>query len=123
MNKFIHGLALMALLTMLVISLAWPASSIMWLASTSGPAVLLRGYLAFLAFTLLCTNPPRHPALRLITGVTAVMLLGWASYATYTNQMQFFDGVLYISVGLLFGATAIERKPQSIMINDQEYNV
>jgi hypothetical protein len=123
MNKITHGLALTALLTMLLISLSHPNSSIMWLASTSGGATLMRAYLAGLALVLLCTNPPRHQILRALAGGTGVFLLGWAGYGLYANQMQIFDGLLYLSVGFIFAVTALEREPYVITLDDQEYSV
>ncbi len=88
MNKIIHGLALTALLTMLLVGVLHPNSSIMWLASTSGSATLMRAYLAGLALILLCTNPPRHQILRALAGGTGVFLLSWAGYELYANHMQ-----------------------------------
>ena len=123
MNKIIYGLALLALVTMLIIGALWPASSPMWLASAAPHIILLRGYLALLALLLIFTNPPRHPALRLLTGLTATCLLGWTAYATYNNHLQIIDSILFFGVGTIFGVTALERKLQPVVVGGKLYNV
>ncbi|HXR50486.1 MAG TPA: hypothetical protein VN778_05685 [Verrucomicrobiae bacterium] len=108
MGKIIELSALVSLLFVFVCSVAFPRSSFMWLATASSTFTILRMILITLIATLLITRSFFDHHLHWLLGAFAIMLSGWALFATYSNQLQILDGLSFLAAGLSLGIEALE---------------
>lgn len=85
-------------------------------AATSDTAQLIRlGLIAVIAGQLV-TIPPRHPALRIATGLTALLATGYGINLFFSGYSPLLDVCVYMLVGVALGISALE-------LSDEDYNV
>lgn len=119
MGKSVLYLSFAAITFLFCASIIIPASSVMWLASTSFGAELLRlGMMGTLA-ALIITDPPRSIYLRTIVGFMAIGLAYWAIGATYQNNMRFLDTMAILQFSISAGIVALERGEEELLHLDK----
>lgn len=104
-------LLLLSFLSLAVLTLAKafdPTSRIFWMASASTGYQIIRIILATVLFGQLLTHPPRHTAFRMIAGIVAVLISGWAIQSTLNGVMPFLDSLSLLASATAIGVTALE---------------
>lgn len=90
---------------------AFPQSTLMSLASTTGAVYILRVAVTIGALAMLFTRPPRTTNMRLFLGSIAALLFSWVSYAIFQTGFPLLDGLLFAVASVMFGLGAMELTP------------
>lgn len=123
MGKVLLFSSACGLLFLLVFGIHDPDNPMVWMASTSEEFVLLRGFLIVVLLGLLVTHPPRNVFFRSFVGLLSVSLAGWASYATYNNEMKFLDTMALLQFSISAGIVALERRLEAAPLPWPRYDV
>lgn len=110
MNKFTLLLSFCALGFLTAMGSINPDNAAVWLSSQTQIMDILRLSVMGVLLILIFTNPPRKIPLRIIIGIAAVGLIGVASYGTYNNLMQAFDGIALLAAGTSALVATLEVK-------------
>ena len=108
MQKFMQACALAFLAYLTVGQIYFPNSPVMMLTSNATLVLALRAVIVLGILILTFTRPPRTHYMRFILGVTACLLLGWAGYQTYQDNLEILDGLVFLTAGVSFGLAALE---------------
>jgi hypothetical protein len=93
---------------MFVVSVAFPQSSFMWLATLSTNFTLLRIVLITLLATLLITTPFVDHHMNGLLGILGFSIITWVVLTTYSNNMQILDSLAFMGAGLSLAIEALE---------------
>jgi hypothetical protein len=107
-SKTLLFLSFIGLLFLIVGSILFPGSSVMWLASTAVPANILRIILSVVVVALLVTEPPRDTVFRMLVAYLAVGTGIWGAVAGYNNTIPLLDSASLLLASLSMGAVALE---------------
>ena len=111
MHKTLTAGAIVMIAVLLVGSCLFPASPIMWLASTSIVDTGIRIALVLMLVGLYFTDPPRHLVFRYVLGCAAALLGLFTLTSFYNNQIQLLDMLVYLEASVLFALAALESDP------------
>jgi len=106
MRRFNLWFSLVVLLSMGIGSYYSPDGSFFWLASTDIGAQMVRMGLLLVISVQLFTEPPRHVAIRIFTGLTATAV--WAVYVSTFMNTPIFDSVVLLQTAIALGISALE---------------
>lgn len=109
MGKLLLWCSLIALLIIGVGTYVAANNPMFWLASAAHSYQYLRIAAGAIIILQLMTAPPRHVVFRIIAGVFAVVLGGWAIHQTYDYHMALLDSAAFVGSSLAIVATALER--------------
>ncbi len=112
MSKLLLLLSFLSLVILALGTAFLHNNTIFWLASGSPVYQYVREILATVLFVQLITHPPRHIVFRLLAGLTAMLVGGWALAATYNGSMPFLDTLSLLASASAIGVTALEVKPE-----------
>jgi hypothetical protein len=96
MGKVLLLLSLLALLFVGIGTALMPNNPMLWLASGAPVYQYARIALAVILLIQFTTNPPRHLWFRLLAGIVALVIGGWATQQTYDYHMQFLDTFAFL---------------------------
>jgi hypothetical protein len=108
MRRFNLWFSLVVLLSMGIGSYYAPDGSFFWLASTDIGAQMVRMGLILIISVQLFTEPPRHMAIRLLTGATALAAAVWAVHVSTFMNTPIFDTVVWLQAAIALGVSALE---------------
>ena len=111
MGKTLMFLSFLSLVILVIGAAFFPNAQLFILASTSGSYQLVREILASVMFLQLITHPPRHLAFRILAGVVAVGVGGWALKSSYNGTMLLLDMFSLLASAVAIGVTALEISP------------
>lgn len=109
MKRFYLWFSLVVLLAMGFGSHYTPDGSFFWLASSDLGAQALRIFLAMIVLVQLFTDPPRHLAVRALTGVVALTTALWALHVSTFMNTPIFDTVVLLQTAVALAIAALER--------------
>lgn len=113
MSKLLLLLSFTCLAILILGTALVPQAAAFWLADGSANLQLLRIILAVFLLGDFITNPPRNIFFRLVAGVAALMIGGWALQQTYSNHMQLLDSLSLLAAAVTIGVTALELEPET----------
>lgn len=113
MKRFNLWFSLVVLLAMGIGSYYAPDGSFFWLASVDMGAQVVRMVLILLLSVQLFTEPPRHLAVRLITGAAAIGTAVWALQVSTFMNTPIFDTVILLQTAIALGVSALELQGES----------
>lgn len=116
MRKFHLWFSLLLLGGLIAGSAYAPNNPLMWLASTSTTAQAMRVGLAALLLLQLVTVPPRHIALRLATGASALTACVAAIALLFSAQSPIVDVFALLQAGVALGIAALEYTPRETAV-------
>jgi len=108
MRRFNLWFSLIGLLSIMIGSYYAPDSPFFWLASTDVGAQMVRMGLVLMISVQLLTEPPRHMAIRILTGLTALATAVWAVHASTFMNTPIFDTVVLLQTAIALGISALE---------------
>jgi hypothetical protein len=108
MKRFNLWFSLVVLLSMGIGSYYAPDGSFFWLASVDIGAQMIRMGLILLVSVQLFTEPPRHIAIRLPTGATAIATAVWAVHVSTFMNTPVFDTVVLLQTAIALAISALE---------------
>jgi len=108
MQKFMQACTLAFLAFLTIGQIYFPNSPLMMLTSNTTLVLGLRAVIVTGVLILTFTRPPRTHYMRLVLGVSASLLLGWAGYQTYQDNLEILDGLVFLTAGISFGLAALE---------------
>jgi hypothetical protein len=108
MQKFMQACTLAFLAFLTVGQIYFPASPLMMLTSSAPLILALRAVIVLGVLILTFTRPPRTFYMRCVLGVSASVLLGWAGYQTWEDNLEILDGLVFLTAAVSFGLAALE---------------
>lgn len=108
MAKALMFLSFLSLVILAVGAAFFSNAQLFMLANISTNYQIIREVLASVMFIQLITHPPRHVAFRILAGVLAVGVGGWAVMSTYNGNMNLLDTFSLIASAAAIGVTALE---------------
>lgn len=111
MDKMVYIGAILISLILIAGSVFFPASAVMWLASTSVAMNVARLVLIGMMIGLVVTSPPRRREFRLLLGVIGLAFGSWAVARLLSGSTQVIDALLFLAAAVSFGIAAIEAEP------------
>ncbi len=120
MSKLLLLLSFMSLVILAIGTTFFANYPIFQLASSSSFYEHIREILASILFLQLITHPPRHLVFRILSGLVAISIGGWAIAVTYASMMPLLDTLSLLASAAAIGVTALEVNPESAKRNRPE---
>lgn len=108
MAKALMFLSFLSLVILAIGAAFFSNAQLFMLASINTNYQIIREVLASVLFLQLITHPPRHFAFRVLAGLVAVTIGGWAIMSTYNGTMNLLDTFSLIASATAIGVTALE---------------
>lgn len=115
MRRFNLWFSLVVLLSMGIGSYYSPDGSFFWLASTDIGAQMVRMGLLLVISVQLFTEPPRHMAIRVLTGLIALATAAWALHASTFMNTPIFDTIVWLQTAIALGVSALELPDEGLL--------
>ncbi len=112
MTKVLLFLSFLMLGFFVIVSVLYPTSSVLWLASTATSYNYSRLAIMAVLLFMFVTSPPRNTLLRWVIGYGSVALATWSIFNTYNNDIQLLDGMVYLLAAISAGIAALEYFPE-----------
>lgn len=121
-NKFLIGGTVGLIATILVASVFFQSSPLLWFVDTSPVYLFLRSVMVLLMIGLLVTSPPRSKLLRSSLAIFAVMLVVVVVERVMAYQIHLLDVIIFIEVAIILAIESLERstyetRSGSLLIN------
>lgn len=123
MRKFYLWFSLISLLFLGLGTHFMGSNIIFAFAASNDTAQIMRLGLAAVIISQLVTIPPRHIALRVATGLTALMTAGYGMSLFFSGYSPLLDVCAYIMVGIALGISALELSTEDYNIRAAKYAV
>jgi hypothetical protein len=94
----------------------FPNSPVMMLTSSAPLILELRAAIVLGVLILALTRPPRTHYMRFILGVLACVLLVWAGYQTWEDNLEVLDGLAFLTAGASFGLASLELPAPQVTV-------
>lgn len=108
MRKFHLWFSLICLLILGIGVYFMPDNPMFWLVSGEVSSQIMRGVLVAAVVIQLVTEPPRHIALRAVTGAVAALSAGYAFYTISLLGNPIFDTIIFLQTAIALTITALE---------------
>jgi len=110
MGKLLLLLAFVCLTSLTIGTALFPQSAAFWLASGGIGYTLVRTALGAVLLVQFFTDPPRHVYFRILAGLLATAVGGWALSATFSNEMELLDSLSLLASAAAIGCAALEMQ-------------
>jgi len=111
MDKTVYVGSLLIALMLILGSVLFPSSAVMWLASTSELMDIARGIMVALMLGLIFTNPPRSARFRLLLGTVSFAFGVWGLRQLFNGSVHIIDAMLLLETSVAFCLASIEAEP------------
>ena len=108
-NRFLIGATTGVVAAIIVASIFFEASPLLWFVDTSPVYMFLRFVMVLLLVGLLVTNPPRSVLLRSSMGVFAAILMAVVIDGVMAYKVNLLDVVMFTEVAIILGIEALEK--------------
>lgn len=108
-NKFLIGGTVGLISTVLVASVFFQSSVLLWFVDTSPVYLFLRSVMVLLLVGLLITNPPRSKLLRVSLVAFSVVLIAVVVERVMAYQMHLLDVIIFVEVAIILAIESLEH--------------
>lgn len=120
MSKILLFLSLISIVILALGTAFIPNNQIFLFANDSNLFQYVREIIASILFIQIITKPPRQIVFRILAGIIAITVGGWALISTYNGTMPFLDTFAFLASAAAIGITALEVRPATKTSYDKQ---
>ncbi len=120
MGKILLVLSLISIVILALGTAFIPNNQIFLFANDSNFYQYVREIIASILFLQIITKPPRQVVFRILAGIIALTVGGWALISTYNGLMPFLDTFAFLASAAAIGLTALEVRSATKTSNDKQ---